>query len=240
MWKTMLVVLLASTVARGQDRTKRALADAGYMTSGFYVQIGYAHGPSFDSFFDYLEDTYQTAEEIRDFDGNVVASIGYLSRLHRHIAIDVGFSIYGMRRDFEFQNNNGNRPESRIRHEINYQSAIFSGTLPLVLEFEPGQPVVPYIGVGLSIFSLRIDNYRDAFYAGSPPLSEALRDTRTTAGGHFEGGVAFKLSRKLWIDARGRWHAGISHLVTLEDFPHDFEVRQNVSQFSLGIDYFFR
>jgi hypothetical protein len=231
----MLALLCAPAMA--QNKTERSLMDAGYLTNGFYIHLGYTTGPSFSTFFDYIKDTYQPDGSLENFDGNVSVSIGYLSRLHRNIALDVGFSIYGMNKEFSVVDTSSLIPEARIRHELNYQSAIFTGTVPIILEFSPSQPVVPYFGVGLSIFSLRLDHYR---------ASEALRDTRTSVGGHFEGGMGIKLTRKLWIDLRGRWHTGTSHLLTLEDDPdtiefdfREFEIRQNVSQYSLGISYFF-
>ncbi|OGC94959.1 MAG: hypothetical protein A2W25_11365 [candidate division Zixibacteria bacterium RBG_16_53_22] len=230
--------LLICSAALAQNIGDRSPADGGYLTNGFYVQAGYTSGPSFSAFFDYINSTNHLTNGIGNFGGNASFSVGYISRFHRNFALDVGFSIYGMNKEFEIPDTASAIPESRTRHELNYQSAIFTGTMPIILEFSSNQPVVPYIGIGISIFSLRLDHYR---------ALEALRDTRTAVGGHFGGGVAVKITRKLWLDLRGRWHAGISHLLTLErdsdtvalDF-REFEIKQNVSQFSLGFDYFFR
>jgi opacity protein-like surface antigen len=238
MKRIALLSLLICAAASAQNRGERSLADAGYLANGFYVQAGYARGPSFSSFFDYINTTYHLTRGIDNFGGNASFSLGYISRFHRNFALDVGFSIYGMNKEFEVVDTVSALPESRIRQELNYQSAIFAGSLPVILEFSSKQPVVPYIGIGISIFSLRLDHYRGV---------DALRDTRTAVGGHFGGGVAVKITKKLWLDLRGRWHAGTSHLLTLEhnsgtaalDF-REFEIKQNVAQFSLGFDYFFR
>ncbi len=238
MRKLLILLLAIGGTALAQSKSQRSLMEAGYLTNGFYIQLGYSHGPSFSSFFDYIKGAYRPEGRLGNFGGNASVSLGYISRFHRNFALDVGFSIYAMKKEFAVIDTiNYIPPGARIRHELDYQSAIFTGTLPIILEFSPKQPVVPYVGIGISIFSLRLDHYR---------ASEALRDTRTAVGGHFEGGAAFKLTRKLWVDLRGRWHTGVSHLLTLEDDLRiagrdfrEFEIKQDVSQFSLGFDYFF-
>ncbi len=67
-----------------------------------------------------------------------------------------------------------------------------------------------------------------------------LRDTRTSVGGHFEAGVAYKFTQRVWLDLRGRWHGGTGHLSTLEDNFNDFSINQSVAQYTVGVDYFFR
>jgi hypothetical protein len=240
MKRLVIFLLVITSTAWGQHKGRRALASQGYFTSGFYVQLGYTEGPTFANFFEYLERKFQVSEDIGEYGGNVSVNIGYLSRFSRNFALDVGFSIYGLNKTVDFANNDGSQPEARVRHELNYQSAIFSGTVPIILEFDPRQPVIPYVGMGLSIFSLRLDNFRDAFFADQSRFSEALRDTRTAVGGHFEAGLGLKITRRLWLDLRGRWHTGSSHLTTLEEFPADFDIKQTISQYSFGFDYFFR
>jgi hypothetical protein len=78
---------------------------------------------------------------------------------------------------------------------------------------------------------MRLDDFRNG---------DVRRDTRTAVGAHFEAGVGIKITPRLWLDARGRWHNGSGHLATLEDGLRDFSIKQNISQYSLGIDYFFR
>jgi len=239
MKRFLIPVLLLCTAlpVSAQNRSAHSLMEDGYLSNGFYIQMGYISGPSFSSLFDYFRTAYRPVNDIKDFGGNVAMNIGYLSRFHRNFALDVGFSIYGMNKEFQVIDTAGSGSDIAIRHELNYQSAVFTGTLPVILEFSPKQPVVPYFGIGISLFSLRLDHYRG---------SEALRDTRTAVGGHFGGGVAYKITRKLWLDLRARWHAGSSKLLTLEDDPntpgynyYEFDIKQNLSQFSVGIDYFF-
>jgi len=211
-----------------------------YRSDGFYVAIGGTVGPDFEEFFDYLNYRYQPPEKVDDFGGNVSFSLGYLSRFHRNFAFDFGFSIYGLKRAAEVLDPNSAIPEARVRHELEYQSAIFSGTVPILLEFSSIQPLVPYVGVGISIFSARLDDYRDVILPGQGTFGDASRDTRTSVGGHFEAGLAVKLNRRVWIDLRGRWHGGQGHLATLEDNFRDFKVEQSISQYTVGMDYFFR
>jgi opacity protein-like surface antigen len=228
------MVLLLLVPAYGQRRYEKR----GPRTDGFYVLLGAANGPTFSEFFDYLENTYQTSEGPKKFGSNIAVSIGYLNRLHRNFAIDVGFSVYSLNTKGGFANGNSAIPESRIVHELDYQSAIFTGTMPIIFEFQPKQPIVPYVGIGVSIFAMRLDDYRDAT-AGGIVNHEALRDTRTAVGGHFEAGVYYKYSPRIWLDLRGRWHGGNGHLATLEKNIQDFSIKQNVSQYSIGVDYFF-
>jgi opacity protein-like surface antigen len=210
--------------------------------NGAYLIIGGAIGPTFSDFFSYINSTYQmrfqnNGESIRNFGSNVSLSLGYISRFHRNFALDVGFSIYGLHSKGRISNRDGN-PDSLgffVRHELDYQVGIFTATLPIIFEFSPRQPVVPYVGIGVSVFAMRLDDFRD-----DGIFSEAFRDTRTSVGGHFEAGVAFKISQRIWLDARARWHDGTGHLSTLEENFRDFGVKQSVSQYGVGVDYFFR
>jgi len=237
--RVILILFLAQASipaahAQREERRERHRSD------GFYISLGTAVGPTFNDFFDYINDRYQPSKPVGEFGSNIDFSVGYISRFHRNFALDAGFSLYGLKRKGEFINQNSALPESSISHELEYQAAIFTGTLPIYLEFSSAQPVVPYVGMGVSIFSMRLDDFRDATYPGQGILSEATRDTRTAVGAHFEAGLAVKLNRRFWIDLRGRWHTGQGHLATLENEFRDFSIRQYVSQYTLGVDYFFR
>jgi len=219
------LVLSAAVPALAQRR----MNSGQYHSEGFYLLLGGTFGPSFSDFFNYISNTYPTSK-LKDFGGNASFSLGYISRFHRNFAVDAGFTIYNMKSRGVFADT-GVFSSHLIDREFDYQAAIFTGTIPIYFEFNPGQPVVPYIGIGISIFSMRLDDYYN---------SDAYRDSRVAVGGHFEAGLALKLTPRIWVDARGRWHGGSGHLATFEKNFGDFTIRQSVAQYGLGIDYFFR
>ncbi len=239
MKKLSIIIMLALTPSLfAQDRDSREERRSRF-SEGFYVLVGATSGPSFSEFFDYINTTFQPPNKPKEFGSNVSVSLGYISRFHKNFAADIGFSIYGLDTEFDFPNPNSTIPESRISHELDYQSAIFTGTIPILFEFSPRQPVIPYVGIGLSVFSMRLDHYRDVS-DGTGITSFALRDTRTAVGGHFEAGIAYKITPRLWLDLRGRWHNGTGHIATLERNFADFSIKQNISQYHAGINYYFR
>jgi opacity protein-like surface antigen len=226
----LLIVLLASPALA--QRVRRGAG--AYHSEGFYLLLGGTVGPTFSDFFDHLSRTYPSSK-LKNFGGNASFSIGYISRFHRNFAIDAGFSIYSLKSRGAFSDT-GAYSAVRIDREFDYQAAIFTGTLPIYFEFSPGQTIVPYVGVGISIFSMRLDDYWSDVVSGSL----AFRDSRVAVGGHFEAGVGFKLTSKILLDARARWHSGNGRLATFENGGNDFSIKQNVAQYGLGVDYFFR
>jgi hypothetical protein len=235
----LIVSLLFIPTAFGQYRHQGRPGLGRPGSNGFYVLLGGTKGPTFSDFISYMNNTYHPTKPMKNFGSNVSVSIGYISRFHRNFGLDVGFSIYGLRSVGDFPDTSSAIPESMFRHELDYLGAVFTATLPILFEFSPKQPVVPYIGIGISIFSMRLDDYYDVFQGNTDIYSDALRDTRTAVGGHFEAGVNVKINRRIWIDLRGRWHNGSGHLATYENNFADFSIKQNISQYSLGIDYFF-
>lgn len=234
----MIVLVPASIFA--QSRSYNRGGERRARSDGFYLLLGGTNGPSFTDFFSYINNQYQPAKRMKNFGSNVSFNIGYISRFHRNFAIDVGFSIYGLKSTGNFPDTGSVIPESTLRHELDYQAAIFTGTLPIYLEFGPNQRIIPYVGIGISIYSMRLDDYVDIYSGNNLVFSDALRDTRTAVGGHFEAGIDYKINRRLWIDLRGRWHNGTGHLATLEKDLTDFSIKQNIAQYGIGINYYFR
>jgi len=212
--------------------------------NGFYISLGYAMNPNFSDFFGYINSAYDssfnnTGDALEEFGSNICINFGYVSRFHRNFAIDAGIGVYSLKSRGTIINNNSSIPVVGVTHDLEYQVGVFSATLPILFDFSPRQPVVPYIGLGLSIFSIRLDDARD-----DGIVIEYLRDTKVMVGGHFEVGVDIRVTNKLWIDARGRWHDGSGKISTLESIPgranRDFTAKQNVSQYSVGVIYYFR
>jgi opacity protein-like surface antigen len=237
MKKILIIVLalLTAAPAFGQRRYDRR----GPRTDGFYFMLGSTSGPNFSDFYNYMDDTYGDPGRFKEFGSNISLNIGYLNRIRRNFAVDVGFSVYSLNSKGTVTDNFAIvNPQPRIAHELDYQCAIFTGTMPIIFEFQPRQSIVPYVGVGISIFAMRLDDYRD-YTQGTSTVSEAQRDTRTSVGGHFEAGICYKITSRIWLDLRGRWHGGGGHIATLENDWKDFSIKQNISQYSIGVDYFF-
>jgi opacity protein-like surface antigen len=222
---TLLVVVMSVPSVAQRRRSSRQ-----YASEGVYLLVGGTIGPSFSDFVDYVNSVYYPVKRLKNFGGNATLAIGYVSRFHRNFGIDVGVSFYGLKSKGVFIDPNSTIPEAQVNRELDYKAAVFTGTLPVYLEFGPPQRVVPYIGVGISIFSMTLDDYFGNY---------AWRDTRTAVGGHFQAGLGFKLTSRFWLDLRGRWHGGNGHLATLEENFRDFAVKQSIAQYTLGVDYFF-
>ena len=116
-------------------------------SEGFYLNFGVANGPDFSDFFNYTNDFYQTrfqnpSESIDRFDNGFNIGLGYLVRLYPNFALDVGFSIYKLKSRGRIDNQNPGFPEAFVNHELEYQVGIFSATVPVLLDFDPRQPVV--------------------------------------------------------------------------------------------------
>jgi hypothetical protein len=231
---------LAASIGHGQEK-QGSHRDRG-LDEGVYLRVGAATGPDFEDFFNYVNETYgeaflNTSDRIDKFGSAAVVSAGYMYRFHPYFALDVGFSIYQLKSRGEIRNLNPARQETSLQHDLEYQVGVFSFTVPVLLEFSRRQPVVPFVGVGVSIFAMRLDDYRD-----DGLFQDIYRDTDTAVGGHFEAGAYIKPFRSIWFDLRGRWHKGSGHLRAVEPggFLSEFKIDQDFSIISAGVVYFFR
>jgi len=239
--KNILPILLAIiffTPAYSQNRDK----PSSVRTEGFYFNVGVVNGPSFAEFFDYVNETYalNSEKKMSNFSNTVAFGGGYFLRLYPNFALDVGISIYRQESNALIESFEAGIPIS-IRHDIEYQVGVFTASVPVLLEFDPRQPVVPYAGIGISIYAMRLDDYRVDYVNF---WEQFQRDTNTSVGGQFEVGALIKISKKFWIDGRAAWQSGSGRLKTLEPDPpfvlDKYKVEQDVSQFSIGVLYFFR
>ena len=214
-------------------------------SEGFYVNFGMTNGPDFADFFNQTNEFYRTrfqntTEELDRFDRGFNIGLGYIVRLYPNFALDVGFSIYRLESSGIINNQNPAFPEPFVRHELEYQVGMFSATIPVLLDFHPRQPAVPYAGIGISIFSMRLDDFRNDGI--NPP--EILRETNTSVGGPFETGLFIKISKRIWIDFKARWHSGSANLRALEPPPPAdiarYKIKQDIAQITLGGIYYFR
>lgn len=232
-----LTIFLFAGIGSAQERSgPRPL------TEGFYANIGVVNGPEFASFVNYVNDYYgerflNSTDRLDKMGNAATVNLGYLLRLYPSFALDVGFTIYNLETKGEIFNNNPAYPEFGVRHDLEYQVGIFSVTVPVLFDFSPKQPIVPYVGIGVSIYAMRLDDIKDdgTFVTGS-------RDTGTAVGGHFESGLYVKITRKIWIDLKGKWYNGSGSLRAQEPdiFFDKFTIDQDLSHFSAGVVYYFR
>lgn len=217
-------------------------AEGRILTEGFYGSIGMVNGPDFADFFDYINDTYSvrfinTVDKIDKFGNAVSVSAGYLYRFYPNFALDVGFSIYQLKSSGEIVNYNPAETQPYLQHELEYQVGIFSATIPVLLDFSVRQPVIPYVGIGISIFAMRLDDF-----VSDGIIQAGYRDTGSSVGGHFEAGTFVRLTGKIWINLKGRWHKGSGYLRAFEplDRLSRFKIEHDISQLSAGVVYYFR
>ncbi len=241
---TALIFLFFCSAVPGQDRTE----NDGILTEGFYVNIGTTNGPDFANFFDSTNSYYKSVflnndEELKRFGSGVDFGLGYITRLYPNFALDVGFSIYRLKSSGRITNRDlppRQLDVDYVDHDLEYQVGLFSATIPVLLEFAPRQPAVPYFGIGITIFSMRLDDIRDDGF--NPPV--LLRETNTSVGGHFEAGMFVKIKKRFWIDFKGRWHSGNAELRAAEPYYlaeyGKFKVVQDITQYTLGVIYYFR
>ncbi len=224
--------------AAGQRGTARDRV----FTEGFYGNIGVVNGPDFADFFNHINDTYgeqfnNTVDKIDRFGSAPVMGAGYFYRFYPNFALDVGFSIYRLKSSGRIINYNPAEIQPGLQHELDYQVGIFSATIPVLLDFSVKQPVVPYVGIGISVFAMRLDDFVD-----DGIIQDAYRDTGSSVGGHFEAGTLVRLTRKIWINIKGRWYKGSGNLRAFEP-PNSlskFKIEHDISQLSAGVVYYFR
>lgn len=234
-----LSFLFLVSSAAGQQET----AGDRVFTEGFYGNIGVVNGPAFTDFFDYINDTYSqrfnnTVDKIDHFGSAAIVGAGYLYRFYPNFALDIGFSIYRLKSSCKIINNNYPvEGPPHLQHELEYQVGIFSATIPVLLDFSVKQPAVPYVGIGISIFAMRLDDFVD-----DGIIQDAYRDTGSSMGGHFEAGTLVRLTGKIWINIKGRWYKGSGHLRAFEplDRLSKFRIEHDISQLSAGVIYYFR
>lgn len=243
--KKMMVVFLAILCAATASAQRRERRERGErtLTEGFYVNLGAADGPTFASFIDYVNSYYgqryfNTTDRLDKFGTSAAVSLGYLLRFYPSFALDVGFTIYSLKTKGQILNNNPAYPnEIGVRHDLEYQAGVFSATIPVLFDFSRHQPLVPYVGLGISIFAMRLDDIRDDGY-----FVIAARDTGTGVGGQFEVGSYIKLSRKFWVDLKGRWFKGSGNIRAQEPagLYDSYKMDQDITMLSGGLVYFFR
>jgi opacity protein-like surface antigen len=209
-------------------------------TEGIYGNIGVVNGPAFADFFNFINDTYSvqfnnTVDKIDEFGSAVAVSGGYLYRFYPNFALDVGFSIYQLKSSGEIVDNTGTNRS--LKHELEYQVGIFSATIPVLLDFSVRQPAIPYVGIGISFFAMRLDDFVD-----DGIILDAYRDTGTSVSGHFEVGTLVRLTPKIWIDLKGRWYTGSGYLRAFEPPTRlkRFKIEHDISHLSAGVVYYFR
>jgi hypothetical protein len=218
-------------------------AEGRILTEGFYGSIGMVNGPDFADFFDYINETYSaqfnnTVDRIDEFGSTVTVGAGYLYRFYPNFALDVGFCIYQLKSSGEIVNNNYPiQGPPYLQHDLEYQVGLFSATIPVLLDFSVRQPVVPYVGIGISIFAMRLDDF-----VSNGIIQDGYRDTGSSVGGHFEAGTFVRLTGKIWINLKGRWHKGSGYLRAFEplDRLRRFKIEHDISQLSAGVVYYFR
>ncbi len=238
-----LVLFLSFFFLVSSAAGQRETAGDRVFTEGFYGNIGVVNGPDFADFFDYINDRYgqrfnNTVDKIDHFGSAAIVGAGYLYRFYPNFALDVGFSIYRLKSSGRIINNNyPAESPPYLQHELEYQVGIFSATIPVLLDFSSKQPVVPYVGIGISVFAMRLDDY-----VHNGIIQDAYRDTGSSIGGHFEAGTLVRVTPKIWINLKGRWYKGSGHLraFDLPRFLGKFKIEHDISQLTAGVIYYFR
>lgn len=234
---SILFLFVASAASQEESTRKRVF------TEGIYGNIGVVNGPAFADFFDFINDTYSvqfnnTVDKIDEFGSAVAVSGGYLYRFYPNFALDVGFSTYQLKSSGKIINNNYPvQGPPYLQHELEYQVGIFSATIPVLLDFSVRQPAIPYVGIGISFFAMRLDDF-----VNDGIRLDAYRDTGTSVSGHFEAGTLIRLTPKIWIDLKGRWYTGSGYLRAF-DPPYRlkrFKIEHDISHLSAGVVYYFR
>lgn len=225
------VIVLACLPAYGQIFT----APDYYEHNLFFMLGGVMHGPKFDTFVDwanqYYDNRFGSPEKISDFGNTFDFSIGMRTRFAYHFAFEIDFSTSLKKTRKSFSVDSG----QVITQELELNTAIVTGSVPLIFQFSNHQPVIPFVAAGVSVFPIRLDHH----------ISQIgwRRYTKTALAANFSVGLDAKIAGRFWVTARGDWTYGKTNLdVTQTDVtqPDHFSLDLNTTQFQGGIMYAFQ
>jgi hypothetical protein len=224
-----IIVLTISVSAIAQQEISYQDTET-FSEKSFYFLMGYTQGPYFDDYVDwinqYYRDNFTSNDIMNDFDGGFSFSAGFRNRFTRYFAFDFDFAFHSMR-----------IKKTYYGTQVGFQDlqmnvAIFTGSVPIILEFYDNQLLVPFIAAGISIFSLRLDH----------TINWGERHIKTAIAGNFSIGCEIKLTQKLYADLRADWTLGkVKMPVTqIVGQPDNFNLSLDTTQLQIGILYGFR
>jgi len=204
-----------------------------YSRRSFYVLAGWTGGPHFTKFVEwantYYETTFLTDDRIDDFGGGLSFCAGLSHRFARHLALDFDFALHSVSTSKLYINHNPAIPISDQAQELDMNVAEFSASLPVIFQFSPNQPLVPFLAIGISAFSIRLDH----------AIDYNIRHTKVALAAGFSAGTQIRLDNRLSLNARGRWTAGKTTMPVSAIYgqPDRFQLNLATSQFLIGILY---
>ena len=228
-----IMVLLISLPAIAQQEIRYQDTET-FSKKSFYFLLGYTQGPYFDDYVDwinqYYRDNYSSNETMEDFNGGFSFSAGFRNRFTRYFAFDFDFAFHSMRvKKTYYRSYDG----ARVGYQnLQMNVAIFTGSVPIILEFYDNQPLVPFIAAGISIFSLRLDH----------TIQWSERHIKTAIAGNFSIGCEVKLTQKLYADVRADWTLGEVNMPVTQIIgqPDNFDLSLSTTQLQIGILYGFQ
>jgi hypothetical protein len=224
--------MIAASTANAQNRGGYRYTEP-FERRAFFVQLGYAWGPSFSKYFDwannFYRDNFYSTEHIKDFSGGLDFGLGIRNRFSRFFAVEFDFAVHSVTRRQTFLNNNPDIAISAHQQNLDLNVAKFTASLPILLDFSDRQPVVPFVAAGISLFSLRLDH----------SIVYIVRHTKVALAVNFSAGIEKKIQGKIWADIRGDWTLGTTKMPVSQIIgtPGSFDLSLNTAQLHVGILY---
>ncbi len=227
------MVVLISAVAAPAQRGGYLSQPEGYSRRSFYVLAGWTGGPHFTKFVEwantYYETTFMTDDRIGDFGGGLSFCAGIRHRFARHLALEFDFALHSVSTSKLFVNHNPTVPIPDQAQELDMNVAKFSASLPVLFQFSSDQKFVPFLAIGISAFSIRLDH----------AIEYNIRHTEVALAAGFSAGAQIKIDDRLSLDARSEWTAGKTTMPVSAIYgqPDRFQLNLATSQFLVGIMY---
>lgn len=196
-----------------------------YSTRSMFILLGYSSGPHFSKFVDWANDYYSqyfsSTDKIKDFNGGLDFSAGLRNRFSHNFAVEFDFGIHST--SIKKQLNGG----QALKLDLNV--AQFTVSPIIIFDFSDRQLVIPFVGAGISVYSMRLDHSIDYNYL----------HTKVALASNFMLGIDAKIKGKLWGDIRGDWTIGSAKMPIsfISNQPESFTMSLNSAQFHIGIVY---
>lgn len=220
-----------STPAFSQARGGYGRPSEGSQNSLFLL-MGYTRGPYFDDFVNWANKYYAeeigSTDSISNFKGGFDFSIGLRTRVSRQFALEFDFLTYVTKIQQVFRGQQGQTISQTL--ELNVAVMTVSGLV--LFQFYDTQRIVPFVGTGISVFPVRLDQRIDFWE----------RHTKTALAGNLAAGLEAKLYGKVWGTLRGDWTLGKTSLPVSYPYgqPDHFELNLTTAQLQAGVIYSFQ
>ena len=158
-------------------------------------------------------------------------------RFSRHFAGEFDFLTYTLKTKQTFIGT-GQFSDTAVTHSLDLNVTIFSASILILLDFQDKQPIIPFVGTGISVFPMRLNH----------SIAYTVSHTKTALAANFTTGLEIRITPKLSGSLRGDWTFGTTDMPvsqledpqTLQLSPASFEMDLSTMQIQAGLMYGFQ